>query len=562
MAVIKRRPHVVLRGPRVIPVGRPCTMSVTVQCPRPVEVDGITLELVGTLTAASGDLHGTSSAISRHVATLLAERTKLAAGEHTYDVVVHLHAGTPGSYNGASMTLRWNCRVVVDIPWWPDRRADFSVNVGGQGFIRPAPSKVFVSDMRGPQGQGPYSEVSLASTIIEAGGTIVGHIALSNVATNRYRELRFALAAKETQRGHTALDRPIRWVVPLDAPAENGAVPFRLRLPPTLTPGFVVGRTELRWLLELELDVAWTRNPVQWIPLQVRTEDSGPEVDTIEAAPLAVGSERLQHVWRSAARNTGFSHSDERLVRLIDGATLEIRREHRGRKGIALVAEAALPEVDIGLHVHKGALRCRDEGQSNALAVALESVANGLTLVEASDVRMRWSLDDAGVVVGPLANFARATERFTRAVIDARDELPPPADVAELEQPFARAARMLGGTLQRAGMDVFGVRDELPFSLQTRWDPRGALLCTALTVRPLIAVDARFHGVFPADERPETMLPGLEEVLDHADGFAVESTSIEVYFAAKPADVHAMVDRMERLIAIGLRLSMRSGGYR
>lgn len=566
MSLFKRRPEVTLRGPKVVSVGRSSRFYVTLHCASPIEVDEVTFELevsalpVTGYAGNKGLVRGTP--LTRYSAVLVRGRSLLEAGDHEYEAVVALAAAMPGTYAGRSLIISWTGRVHVDIPWWPDARTDFSLNVAGQGAAELAPPRIFVSDMAGPQGRGPYSELSLASTTIEPGGHITGHVALANVASNRYRELRFALVAVEKQRGYSTLDRPVRWAKSLEGLEENKAVPFRLRLPAALTPGFSIHRTSLEWKLEVEVDVAWARNPVQWVPLEVRALRVRADSEEIEASPLAVGSDRLAKVWRAAARAAGFSYEGDQLVRLIDGAAVAVRRQHRSRKGVMLVAEATLPEVNIGLHADNGRLRCRDARHSERIAAATDALGATLSLLEASDARLRWSQDDAGTRLESLTVFAQATAAFVQALIDVRADLPAPVAVVDLEKGFARVARALGGTLRSAAMDIRGVRAEVPFCVEMRWDTRGELLATALTVHPLIPIDARFHGAWRRAETPEILPPGLSAVIAEADGVCIDAESIEVYFSPRPSDIDGLVDSAEALIAVGLSLSLRASGYR
>lgn len=568
MGIVKHRPTVTVHGPRVIPVGRPCRLRVTVDCKERVPVNGIVVELIGTAEPlAHGQRHTYGGHFGRQfcrlVAQLVAGRVELPQGQHEYDAIFELPRGTPGTYSGSILMISWTSKVHIDIPWWPDRRGFFSMHVAGEGTTNRAAPQVFVSDARGPKGRGPYAELSLGSTTIEPGGEIRGRIALSNVDHNRYRAVEFALAAKETFKPHgSSVDRPARWRQALSAPVENEAIPFHLRVPDTLTPGFRRTRMALEWQLELELDVAWGRNPVLWIPLEVRLPDVVGSGETVEASPLAVGSERLQQIWRKAARDAGFDYADERMAKLVSGRRLTIRREHRGRRGLCLVAEAMLREVDIGLHVRKGLLRCRDDRHSELIGAATDELASAVPLRDADDARIRWATDEAGTRVEPLVAVAEATERLVRAFVDARAELPVPADMADMEEAFARVARRLGGRFERAGVDIFGARDEVPFSLETRWDHDGRLSCTALTVQSLIPIDARFHGAWHGADRPSELPEGLAALLDDALGLSIDEERIELYFPPRPDDLDALAERVEGLVAVGLTLSMRAGGYR
>lgn len=565
VGLIKTRPDVQLRGPSVLSVGQPTTLRVDVHCPEALDVAEITLEIVGAMVPQTSSSAGNNTVgrvqLARYVATLVDGPLTLRKGDHEFSATVTIADGMPGTYDGQSMAVDWTAKVHVDIPWWPDRRAFFSLRVAGRGATTLAPAQVFVSDTRGPRGRGPYAEVSLASTTVEPGKELLGRIALANVAHNRYRAIRFRLAAKVNRPTHTGVDDRARWRMALDEPVENQAIPFRLPLPTGITPGFAQGRVAMQWQLELELDVAWGRNPILWIPLEVlgRPEEVGAPV---QASPLAVGSERLALVWQRAARLSGFDYADERLAILVDGRRLVIRREHRGRRGFGLVAEAALRRVDLGLRITKGKLRCRDDAQSALLAAATDPLLKRCPLNDVDEQSLRWSADDSGTRVEPVAELAQTALAFVRAFVEARERMEPPAALAVYGDQFVRAARRLGARLLRASMDIEGVRDEVPFSLQPRWDADDKLSCVVLSVRPAIPIDARYHGLFREGDGPESMPPGLQDALQGADGLAIDAETIEVIRPPTLDDVAVYAERLEALIAVALSLSMRGPGYR
>jgi hypothetical protein len=137
-----------------------------------------------------------------------------------------------------------------------------------------------------------------------------------------------------------------------------------------------------------------------------------------------------------------------------------------------------------------------------------------------------------------------------------------PDSAAHVATVFAEIAARLGGELEIVGMDVWGIRDEMPFSAETRWNREGQLQCTALTVTPLLPISSRFHGRWGPDGPTDALADGLAPLLDDAIGVAVGAYRFELYLPPAPENADAIVERLEALIAVGRRLSMRDGIYR
>src|SRR5690606_25343720 len=161
-----------------------------------------------------------------------------------------------------------------------------------------------------------------------------------------------------------------------------------------------------------------------WIPVVVHPPRPLGRDRGEAPAPLAVGSERLAIVWAEAARRSGWNHARGELSREVDDFRLVVRRDHRGRAGLRLRAEATFlggrpwrtawaaprdpeanletgpeaslaPDLDLGLRADAGRLRCRDAGQARVLAEHTDVAAAACPVAEADDQRI-VCLDDDG----------------------------------------------------------------------------------------------------------------------------------------------------------------------
>ncbi|MEM6995790.1 MAG: hypothetical protein AAF721_35095, partial [Myxococcota bacterium] len=249
-------------------------------------------------------------------------------------------------------------------------------------------------------------------------------------------------------------------------------------------------------------------------------------------------------------------------------STLTVARQATARRGTCLVADARMAEVDIGLYVDDGQLRCRDPGHNRAIAAATDGLTRRHGAASANDQHIRFEFADGGTRRSAIVALARWSAVLVDTVLDVREQLPAPASAAYLEPAFEEAAELLGATFVAAGMDVWGRRDEVPFSLETRWSGAGHYHNTTLAVGSLIPIDGRYRGQFPMSALPDELPEGLAELLEGAEAVTIVTHGVEIHFPATPQgeqaafDVPAMVARLEALVAIGLRLSMRDGVYR
>lgn len=580
MALLKRRPDISLLAPRVIVAGESFVVRAVLRCAEPVPVDAVQVELWGEgvwHTDSQYGRHRNSQGFARWVSRPVTARTELTAGEHTFPVSFQVPADVPTSYSGRLLSVEWTVRVHVDIPWWPDARATFVLFIVPSGVrAEPPPARVFATSSAGPQGQKPYVEVSLGSTALDPGGRVRGRVALSNTTHNDYRALRISLVAVESVPGllsSTVLHHPwVRWTVPIRDPQEDVPVELALELPPSLVPGFHTRTMSLEWFLEVRIDVAWSIDAKIWIPVVVQPPRSVAGDQGDAAAPPAVGSDRLALVWAEAARQSGWNSVGGQLTREVGEFRLVIGREHRGRRGLRLRAEARFVGghagrasgggLDLGLRLEGGRLRVRDPGQARMLAERTDPVAAECALASADDLSVVCTSEDAGTRVGPVAQLAERFEALVRALVDSLPELPAPADMAEMVPQFRAAARRLGGDLDLASMDVWGVRDEIPFSLQTQWDDDGTLARTVLEARPTLPVDARWHQHWAGQGPVGPMPDGLPELAAEAQGVVVDARSIQLSFPPCRDQLEPHVARLEGLLDVARRLSGQGLGYR
>lgn len=566
MALIKQRPRITLLAPRQVVVEQRLPVRVQLDCPSPLPTSGIDVELVGS------EVYWTESQYGRHreehpfarASLRLFEGGEIEAGHHELRGVFALPSGVPGTYQGETIAVDWLCKVRVRIPWWPDARASFVMRVidtGGPPTT--GERRVYVSSEGGPRGRRPYLECSLGSLELHPGQALNLAVSFGNVEHNDYRGLLVRLVAVETIRrsfGERTEHREIgRWTLPAGEAAEGETRSHRLRLPDEVTPGYERTHTRLKWYLEVRAEVAWAPDPRVWIPVQVRL--AAPEEEEGVRAPLAVGSERLQIIWKAAAESVGFELRDGELRRRVGGVRCAIRREQQARLGLALIGELRFPPLGIGLELEgKGRsarLVARDEGQTEALARLLGELIPRLPVVEATDESIRLELDDRGLKVRPLVSLAVILVRLANR-LNRIEELPPPADLAPRLGEFRRAAEQLGGRLAPHRMSIIGRRNEEAYALRVERRSDGLPARLEVEVRPPMRVDRRFTGAWLRGETIDD--PEIARLLFGAR--ALEVTAERARLVLELDELEVATARVDALVAHVRRLTGRRGPYR
>ncbi|MEZ4448201.1 MAG: hypothetical protein R3B09_01895 [Nannocystaceae bacterium] len=563
----KVRPEIEVYVPGSVRPGAPFHARVVLRCADAVPVQGVDVEVVGAFISV-GDAE-VQDRFFRAVARLRGEG-ELDAGEHTFHAQIEVPAGSPPTYAGQRLRVEYTLKVAVDIPWWPDARARFHLQVVDVGHDRPALSPLYASRLAEPPGSAPHLEISLRSDVVRPGGDLEGAIALVHGGGRPIAGLSAALIAAERSPrvGGVALSEVCRWtLVGAEAAADAAPRPLRIRLPVDLTSGFEHGEYGLAWLLQVRLALSWMRDLEVKIPIKVnRGELVG---DGERRAAPAVGSERQALLWREVARETGLQEQSGALVGRVGGVSLQIARERRPRGGEVVVAAIDAPSLAIGLTLADAgderaapALRSRDMSQATWLEGQLQAARGELRWAAASDDELRLEVRDAGRDARGLVAFARAVLAVARRLDEVRDQLPPPRALADRRPRWAEAARRLGARLRPGDLALFGGGEGFTFSVIHEWDRRGEVLRTHLELRPEVAIDERHHLRWhnQGGEAPESELP-LGALCEGAWQLEIERAAIRIVIVGD-VDPVAEIGRIQALQGLAGRLAGRLGLYR
>ncbi len=528
MAILKSRPRVRVRVPSEIRPGDELRATVVLDCARPVEVEAIRVRLEGTdrWTLGSGQYAVTRRNDFLSLGAELSKKRTLPKGRTELSVYIPLPESAPPTYKGSAATIEYTLHVHVPIAWWPDRRAAFDVFVAPAEVPSPPPeTALYSSNPRGPIGNEAHCELSVASTWTRSGDIVAGALALSNVAHNRYSEVRVGLRGVETiyDAGKVHTEREyMRYQIRLGAEqlGDGEMVPVRFRLPPeaaaeipwAVRPNAHPPLSSLAWQLEVVVGIRWGQDLTLRVPFRVLPASARAGDAPSRLAPPTVGSDRLRDLWQSIGAQHGLQYDAQTLYGQLGGTTLAIRRDLTGRRGVFVVAELTYPELHLAIDVAPatkvqmmvggGALvgdpawdrdhyvRARDEGQAAEMLRAIVPAMRGAALRRMDDRRLTLEVRDTGAQRARMEQFVAASAALARAFEATRRALPPPPVMKEAVAAWRELAGRLAGALETARMRVEGQLATMEAEVRLSFDEDGQPLSTWLSVRAPTPLDA------------------------------------------------------------------------
>ena len=566
--MLKRRPDIRLSIPRIIVPGRPFRVRIHLDCPRPLRIDGVSLELGGRYWNIRQNQYGEQRFDTRfygRTVDVVASPTELRSGRHELEATLVVPEDAPSTYRGSRIAVEHFVTVRIDIPWWPDARASFALQVINPGRRSGGERRVWSSDPDGPRARHPYAEFSLSSTELVPSEQVLAVVALSNVELNRYRSIHITLVAFERIRRFLTLKHALawaRWRIDLDAPKENEPVHFRLEVPPTVVPAFSVGGVSVDWYVEFEIDVATGPAIKGWIPVSI----CRPEVrdDAAATAPPAVGSVRLELLWATVARHLECEAQGTTLHHQIGCVSVHVRREHRGRQGVYVVAELRYPNLGIGLALDHAIdhpfLVTRHESQARWLRTQLDASLAAAPPRHADDEHMVVELADAGTQARRLHTFVSRVLELANALDAVHGEIPPPASMQPSLERWRAAAQSMGASFEAAAVRIRLERERDQLHIRPRWsrrgEPRGIVL-ELLTAEP---IDRRYHVHWDATRGLMARGNDASSLFDDADIGRIDES--QVVIERRSMELDAALGCAAAMLRFADRLSGRRSAYR
>jgi hypothetical protein len=545
---MRRRPDVnaFLRPGRARP-GATFVAEAVLDSPSETPVDGIDMILRCTETILVPAGNHTQAVTHEHYAKRATfPACSLSKGEHRRAARFDLPATAPFSYRRSS-SIVWTLEVAVHIPWWLDRHAFFEVGVDPRSRMPPRRNaRVYSTHPQGAPASELAIETSLDAEVVAVGSVLSGAVALFQVASSRVRSVKLALIGKEgptPRQGTTgffsqarAIEREaVRYehVLHEGPPAEGAPLPFSIRIPKDAPPTFEAQLVQLRWWLQVVVDVKWGKDrelvmPIEIVP--VEGEEGAPESHPARVPP--VGRERRTLVWSAVASRFGLGHDAERerLTTTVGDVTLVVGLEQRG-EGLFTVASLGWPGIglELELHEHKwtDALRAREVKLSEPraekrLSATARDPERAARLLDAQTLSVLLEfpeihLDDEGAVLaiaggtGGVDELGAVVSRMlaaARALGDAlARNLAPPEVMAGALDGFRTLAGQVGGRLALGDMSVRdGAVRGLGVSIATIWDeqvPRETVLRCALSSSLPSALDAEAMAALDGSVRAQ-----------------------------------------------------------
>jgi hypothetical protein len=592
MTLFKTRPVVrVLLGRELI-AGEHESVTLELACRRPVPVDRVIVRLIGEVAwTYSGHYRGRrqSARFFEAEQILVASPREFEAGAHRLTASFELGPDCPGSWEGICLSVEYRVLVDVEIPWWPDLHREYAVPLiarSGEPGARERDgdrdrARVWASHPAGPAGKQPYLEVALATTVLRADGELRGSAAMGNIGNHRYRRLQLQLIAQETLPRQILQLPPVeeraicQWSLALDSLEELAPVPFVLRLPERLVPGFDIFGCALRWVLVVVAEVA--RGSDAEVRLPVTVAPASPSATMLaQAAPLAVGSERMRLIWTNVAQRSGVEFRDGRLHgRSGEGpraVEFEVRRGLAPRGGPRLIGELRMASLAIGLsrkpERRSNGLRAREPVLTALLGHELGPLLGEHMVSEADDDHLLFERDEAGLHLDHLEAFVVWLRAVAEVVARLPSVVPAPTRMQAHLPTWETAASAMGGQLRRADMRIELVRDPLRVTIGCVFDDEGEPCGTLLELHAGLAIPSRlqlaWNGHDPLPEHPWP-LTELIRAPSWASGtltLEIGERSVQVILPAPLPDPRFERDRIELMFELGRVLHGEHDPYR
>lgn len=527
-------PDVTIHGPTAVFAGREVQIGVEVTAKESTKVDYIEVRVLGKegWTIGSGKHQISQRLTFPDLIARVMEAGTLPVGTSRFDARFALPINVPPSHALTPAFARLQLKVHVSIPWWLDGRSWFELPVrlapGGPVVRTPIASRTEVTG----DTDAPRLELSLASSRLIAGETLVGSCAVFHLDDRKPREVKLTLTPLlSLHKGSRTRERtgsPLTTSITVPAGGGGIALPFRFELPKDLTPTFAATTHSLRWALGARTGSLLGGRVGLALPIEIVDASATAHETTLTAAP-ALGDKRVVAVFAAFAAGAGWrtttatgspaaadddddedrsAHLMPAVTRDVGDAALAISYAYRGTEGAVLVARLGSPPLGLGLRVTPGStmrhvfFRDVEVGitawDRDHLVVA-RSAAQTMpfltamvpALIEAPHTwpgtLVRW--DDDGLVFerpvttvehGHLVAMAAALERLAAALATAQRAIAPPPgielDVATWHELVGslRGRTSLGdltltGELGGTQVEVeLGWEDDVPIEIKVR----------------------------------------------------------------------------------------------
>jgi len=445
-------------------------------------VDGVTFELKGTerLTVPRGKSHITRT---HHHVHQRAEHpgATFTPGTHTYHARFQLPKDLPPRYSGSYAWVDYTLEVRASIPWWPDAFGRYDVPVAPLPMGSPVTPGVFVSRAGGAIAGELYAEMSLASTVVEPGGEMLGTVAFTN--GSKERGLRVSLVAYEHvfstgdfwSGGAVDEMREVRrWSFsPAQGgvPADGAPLPFRFPIAKGTMPSYMGALSSLVWVVEVSAERFLSSRPILRAPITI-VPPTGLARAPSTMVP-AVGRARRTQSFQRIGERVGLAYDEvhDGLRGAAGSVGVHIGVETRPDGAPVTSARLSWPslgmrfrlapstwtdafsskEIELGLDQFDDHFHVESRVPAQARALLDEELCHQLMTfheVKADDDGASLAVQMALADEEPLAAFVQRAVHTARLFDRAFERIPPPPELAPHEAAWRAFADRLGGRFE------------------------------------------------------------------------------------------------------------------
>lgn len=574
---MRGRPDIDLRLPPVAHPGDEIAIEVvaTSHSDTPIDFFDVTFEGDELVTLnPDGVLRSHAQTIVRD-AKRLRDEGILAEGEHRFEARFTVPADAPASYLGALATIRYQVRVHVSIPWWPDLRETYELLVEPHPTPRPQPAPA-TDTSDGANGQ-PFIELSVADTCFAPNDEVSGAFATGNVGRDAGDGVEISLVAVEqVQSGQLVFrSEQMRHNLPnvFRAPRGGREVPFRFRVPKEAVPSFESATCRLSWTLTATFRSSTFHVAQASIPVVIGRHAGG----RAGAGRMpGVGASRWRAAWAAAGEPHGLALDEERLG--LAGARGEVRvrvdvREDEDEG--ALSATFSYPPLMLGLRAAPQLLvmlptaleqmfpglriEHRELEQARAFLGPVRDALAGVKLVSADDRTLVARGQVAGYDRQSVEPFVRHATEIAEAIRAAIEAVPPPASMRDALPAWRAFATATGARLVVGGMALRGASvDGALFDVTTQLGADGDAVATRVEMRLDPPLPRRTQRDLATPGSEAELPPGCRELVEALRASArrldVRREALAVELAGGTLDPAGLRPKMIEMFVLARRL--------
>ena len=510
------KPDVQVLTAKTLYTGRKARITVEITASRPTKTDGIYARLFGEQGWVISGGKQAISAKTKFPDVLefeLSGPTTLAAGVMTpFLIEVTLPQGMAPSHEIDPAYARCELRIHISIPWRLDGRYRFLLPVSV-----PPPEKVertpfaVRSNQSSSAADKPRLELSLASTRLIAGETVVGTCAVYHMDDSKDRELELSLVPilklSSKMRERDRRGAPLTTKLKMPAGSSGSGVPFRLALPRAMTPSFRSITHDLEWWLVARTGSFFGGRVDVSAPLEIVDASAAVTTAKLTEAPR-LGDERIATLFAAFAAKYGWTGGDPEelddhgaptgqfsIEREVGDATIRIAYDYRGEAGTFLIARVEHRTLGLALgvapsstmrHVFWKDLEVDISAWDRAHHVVARSGEQTIpflrqvvpvlmkarwlgSMLRWSDTEMVWQVPMTSVGMNDLATMDLDLSRIATAIADAQAKIIPPANVAFEIDGWRALATRCKGYLAYGDLSISGTYDGVPVAITPQW---------------------------------------------------------------------------------------------